>query len=72
MLDTAAAEAAVFDLLTDQATRLDNPVRARMDFARDLVAAMADLMRSGTVAGPVTTTGTAAAQTGTLTNGVIS
>lgn len=61
-LNTNAAEAAVLAILDDQATRLDDPARARRDFARDIVAAVADLIRTGTV----TTTGTAASQTGTI------
>jgi hypothetical protein len=67
MLNTTAAEAAVLAILDDQATRLDDPRRSRMDFARDLVAVMADLIRSASLTGtaPVTTAGTAAAQTGT-------
>ncbi|AWM31365.1 hypothetical protein [Hymenobacter nivis] len=72
MLDTNTAEAAVMALLEDQATRLDNPAKARMDFARDIVAAFAALIRSGTVTGTVSTTGTAAAQAGPLLNGTIS
>lgn len=61
-MNTNAAEAAVLAILDDQATRTDDPRRSRMDFARDLVAAMADLIRSGTV----TTTGSATTQTGTI------
>ncbi|QKG57011.1 hypothetical protein GKZ68_10455 [Hymenobacter sp. BRD128] len=71
MLDTIAAEKAVFDLLTDQATRTDHYVKARQDFAHELVAVMADLIRSGTVTGTVTTTGSATTQTGPLTGGKI-
>lgn len=72
MLDTNTAEAAVMALLDDQATRLDNPAKARMDFARDIVAAVAALIRSATVTGTVNTAGTAAAQAGPLLNGTIS
>ena len=69
MLNTQAAEAAVLRLLDDQATRTANPAQARRDFARDLVAAIAALIRTGTVSGTATvvTTGTAAAQAGTAT-----
>jgi hypothetical protein len=69
-LNTAQAEAAVVALLTDMSTRIDNTAagaqQARRDYARDLVAAVATLIRSGTVSGTasVTTTGGATAQTG--------
>ncbi len=68
MLDTATAEAAIVALLDDLAARTDNPAQARRDFARDLVAAVAALLRTATflpATAPVTTAGTAAAQTGT-------
>lgn len=72
MLDTSTAVTEVFNLLTDQSTRLDNPVTARMDFARGLVDIMAKLIRTGDVTGTVTTTGSATTQTGPLTGGKIS
>lgn len=61
-LNTNAAEAAVLAILDDQATRTDDPVRARMAFARDIVTVIADLIRTGTV----TTNGSATTQTGTI------
>lgn len=69
MLDTNTAVSEVFDLLTDQANNFDNPVKARMDFSRGIVAIMAKLVRSGSVAGTVTTMGSATTQTGLLTGG---
>ncbi|GAA4349780.1 hypothetical protein GCM10023185_06780 [Hymenobacter saemangeumensis] len=71
-LNTTRAETAVLALLDDMASRTDNPAQARRDFARQLVATVADLIRSGTVTGTVATTGTAAAQTGTITSATIS
>jgi len=77
MLDTQSAEVAVYDLLTDMYTRTDgNFHQAHRDFARDLVAAVANLIRSGTgtASTTVTTTGSATTQTGlvTITNVKIS
>ena len=72
MLDTTTAENAVYELLEDQMTRLDNFHLAHRDYAKELVRIMADLIRSGLVTGTVSTTGTAAAQTGTITSGTIS
>lgn len=76
MLDTATAEAAVEALLADMDTRRDSTVagrqQARRDYAHELVSIMATLMRSGSVTGTVSTTGTAAAQTGTITTAKIS
>ena len=76
MLDTATAETAVEALLADMDTRRDSTAagrqQARRDYARGLVAVMADLVRSGTVTGNVTTTGSATTQTGPLTGGKIS
>jgi len=72
MLNTNAAEAQILAILDDQATRLDRPEKARQDFARDLVAVMADLIRSGTVTGTVATFGSATAQQGTITGSKIS
>ena len=66
MLNTALAETAVLALLDDMATRNDQTAadaqQTRRDFAHQLVAAVAGLIRTGTVS----TTGTAAAQTGTI------
>ncbi len=67
MLDTATAETQVLALLDEMATRTDNPAQARRDFARALVAAVAGLIRTGTVTGTVTTAGSATAQTGSIT-----
>ena len=72
MLNTDQAETAVLALLDDMATRTDNPAKARRDFARQLVAAIAGLIRTATVTGTVTTTGSAAAQTGTITTATVS
>ena len=72
MLNTVQAETAVVALLEEMATRTDNPAQARRDFARQLVAAIACLIRTATVNGTVTTTGTATAQTGTITTATIS
>ena len=72
MLNTAQAETAVLAILDELATRTDNPAQARRDFAHQLVAAIAGLIRTGTVTGTVTTTGTAVAQTGTITTATIS
>ncbi len=62
-LNTEQAELAVLALLDDMAGRTEDAVQARRDFARDLVSTVATLIRTGTV----TTTGTAAAQTGSIT-----
>lgn len=75
MLNTAQAETAVLTLLDNMATRTDSTPAglqaARQDFAHGLVAAIAGLIRTGTVTGTVSTTGTAAAQAGTITTSTI-
>lgn len=61
-LNTAKLEDDIFDLLTEQAKRTENPAQARRDFAHQLATAISFHIRTGTV----TTTGTAATQTGTI------
>lgn len=61
-LNTPKLEDDIFDLLTEQSKRTENPAQARRDFARDLATAITAHVRTGTV----TTTGTAATQTGTI------
>ena len=56
-------------LYDDQATRQTDPARARADFVDGLADAIEAYVLSGTVTGTVTTTGTAATQTGPLLNG---
>jgi hypothetical protein len=64
MLDTQQLEMDLLTIFEDMATRVDDPGRARRDHARDLAAAITRFMRTGRATGPITTTGTAAAQTG--------
>lgn len=75
MLDTATAETAVEALLADMDTRRDSTAagrqQARRDYARELVGILATMVRSATVTGTVSTTGTAAAQTGPITTAQI-
>ena len=59
-------------LYDDQAARRTNPAQARADFADGLADAIEAYVLSGTVTGTVTTTGTAATQSGPLLNGRIS
>lgn len=70
MLDTTTAENKVLTLLNDMATRNDQTAaeaqQTRRDYAHQLVGILAELMRSGTVTGTVSTTGPAGAQTGTI------
>ncbi|MDO7877386.1 hypothetical protein Q5H93_21775 [Hymenobacter sp. ASUV-10] len=71
-LNTAQAETDVLALLDDMAARTTDPGQSRRDYARELVRIMADMMRTGTVTGTVTTTGSATTQTGTITTATIS
>ena len=61
-LNTPALAQSIEKLLTEQAARKTDPARARQFFAQQLAAAIATHLLSATV----TTTGTAAAQTGLL------
>lgn len=70
-LDTATAEASVVALLTDMASRTTATPKDREDYAKGLVSIMATMIRTGTVTGTVTTTGSATAQTGTITTSTI-
>jgi hypothetical protein len=58
-------------LYDDQATREKDPAKARADFVDGLADAIEAYVKSGTLTGAVTTTGTAAAQSGTITSGSI-
>ncbi|MDJ0363566.1 hypothetical protein QMK33_00260 [Hymenobacter sp. H14-R3] len=58
-------------LYDDQATREADPAKARADFVDGLADAFDEYVRSGTVTGTVTTTGTAAAQKGIITSASI-
>lgn len=61
-LNTPQLETAILVILEDLATRTTDPVQARKDFAHQLATAITAHIKTGTV----TTTGTAAAQTGTV------
>jgi len=61
-LNTPQLENAIFDLLSDQAERTENPVQARRDFAHQLAVAITTHIKTGVV----TTTGSASAQTGKI------
>lgn len=61
-LNTPQLEAAILATLNDMATRTDDPATARQVFAQRLATAITTHITTGTV----TTTGTAAAQTGTI------
>lgn len=61
-LNTPQLEAAILSLLDDMSTRTADPAQARRDFAHRLATAITAHIKTGTVA----TTGTAAAQTGTI------
>lgn len=75
-LNTAQAENAVLALLDDMATRADATIadaqQTRRDFARALVAAMADLIRTGTVTGTTVTPVAGVPTPGTIVTAVIS
>ena len=71
-LNTPALALAIEAILTDQYTRTKNPAQARKDFARQLAGAIAAHLITATVTGTVTTAGTAAAQTGTITTALLS
>ena len=75
-LNTAQAETDVLALLDTMALRVDRTAadaqQTRRDYARLLVAAVAGLIRTGTVTGTVTTAGSATTQTGTITASAIS
>ena len=57
-------ETQILSILTNLSTNED-PVQARQDFAAQLATAVDAYVKTGTVNSTVTTTGTAAAQTGT-------
>ncbi len=61
-LNTPQLQADILAVLDDMATRIADPEQARKDFALQLASAIADHIKTGTV----TTTGTAATQTGTI------
>ena len=61
-LNPKLLEADIVAILDDQAQRKENPQQARRDFAQQLAAAITKHIKTSTV----TTTGTAAAQTGTI------
>ena len=61
-LNTPQLETAILALLDDMATRTTDPAQARQDFAQQLATAITAHIQTGTV----TTTGTAATQTGTI------
>lgn len=68
MLDTLTAENDLFELLEDQATRTDDYHKAHRDFAKEMVRIWTAFVKSGTVTGTVSTTGTASAQVGNITS----
>ena len=70
-LDKKILKAALNALYEDQATRETDPAKARADFVDGLTDAIEAYVLSGTVTGTVTTSGTAATQTGPLLNGRI-
>ena len=61
-LNTLKLETDILAILDDMATREADPTQARRDFARQLATAITSHIRTGTV----TTTGTAAPQTGII------
>ncbi|TGE23559.1 hypothetical protein [Hymenobacter metallicola] len=61
-LNTPLLKTAILSILDDQAKRTDNPAQAREDFAQQLAEAITAHIKTG----QVQTTGTAAAQTGTI------
>lgn len=61
-LNTPKLELDLLDLLNDMASRTENPVQTRQDYARELARIITAFVKTG----QVSTTGTAAAQTGTI------
>jgi ribonucleotide monophosphatase NagD (HAD superfamily) len=61
-LNTPQLQAAIDAILDDMATRTNDPAQARRDFAQQLAETISAHIKTGTV----TTTGTATAQTGTI------
>lgn len=61
-LNPKLLEADILALLEEQSQRTTNPEQARKDFARSLALAITKHIKTGTV----TTTGTAASQTGII------
>lgn len=58
-------EAGILVLLTDLSTNDSDPAQARQDYASQLATLIDSYVKTATVNSIVTTTGTAAAQTGT-------
>ncbi|MBD2769697.1 hypothetical protein IC235_17545 [Hymenobacter sp. BT664] len=71
-LNRAAAKTRLANLLDDMARRTTAGPQDRVDYASELVDLMADLMTTATITGNVSTTGTAAAQAGTITTARLS
>lgn len=71
-LNRQAAKVRLLQLMEDMASRRDNPLQARQDYADQFIDLMAELMTTATITGTVTTAGTAAAQTGTITSATLS
>lgn len=70
-LNKIALKERLNQLYDDQASRTADPAQARSDFVDGLADAVEAYVKSGTVTGTVSTTGTAAAQSGTITSGSI-
>jgi hypothetical protein len=70
-LDKPALKKSLNDLYDDQAKREKDPAKARADFVDGLADAIEAYVKSGSLSGNVSTTGTAAAQQGTITSGRI-
>ena len=70
MIDTTGLTADILDLVEDLATRESNPQQARIDFAAGLSTAISSFVAKLQVAPgiPVSTAGTATAQTGATTS----
>lgn len=65
-LNRAAAKIRLANLLDDLASRTTASPQDRLDYAGELVDLMADMMTTASITGNVQTTGTAAAQAGTI------
>ena len=61
-LNTPKLELDILSLLHDMAARTEDPIQARADYARELAQIITAFVKTG----QVSTTGTAAAQTGTI------
>ncbi len=70
-LDKTALKEALNRLYQDQAARTTDPDEARLSAVDMLADAIEAYVKSGSLSGQVSTTGTAAAQTGTIISGTI-